>query len=93
MKLRGLAVAAMAMLMACLAAAQPQLGPLHALGGGSAPEDPAQAQRERDILTPDNLDEFRLLWAVTSSSAQPLGDPDDPVPVGGNVRMLYESQF
>ncbi len=78
---------------ASVATAQNEIPPLHALGPASAPRDPNQAQAPPDALTPENLTEFKLIWAVAGAPAPEIGPPENPLPVSGNVRMLYESQF
>ncbi len=86
------------MLMACVcsasvALAQDEIPVLTALGNASRPQDPNQVQAPPNAIKPKNLDEFRLLWAVAGADAPEIGPVDNRLPVGGNVRMLYESQF
>jgi hypothetical protein len=81
------------MFVGAAASGQPTLAPLRALGNAKAPEDPNAAQAPPDLAKPKNLEQFEILWAIEGASPQPLGTLDKPVPVGGNVRVLYESQF
>ncbi len=82
--------------LACVSgvvSAQSEIPPLHALGNAAPPRDPNRVQAPPTALTPENLDEFKLLWAVWTETTPVIGPPENPLPLGDNVRMLYESFF
>lgn len=71
-----------------------QVPPLRMLGASQPPEDPNRANLPREPIQPENLEEFRLLWAVSGGQPAPeLLGPNGLIPAVRNVRMLYESWY